>query len=198
VPPEKQILIHLLLDMSKLLPPEAAAFAGVMKMSATVAPTNETKKIGQWNCQGYTMTVSMMGQNITTKIRASEDVGFDTAAFNSKNLGNMSKGGGMMLDDASLKDFAKLKGFQVYSETTGNIMGATMRSTTEVQEISTKSASSGICAGRLHEDRLAEHGRAAEITSPFAFSRSPVPHRGVGDFFLFPAFPFVKRIPPSA
>jgi hypothetical protein len=134
------------LDLSKLLPPEMAAFAGMMKMSATVAPNSETKTIGQWKCQGYTMTMSMMGQPITTKIWASTDVGFDSDAFNSRIMGNLLKGTGMMLDDASIKEFGKIKGFQIASETTGNIMGAAMHSTTEVQEISKKSAPAGIYA----------------------------------------------------
>jgi hypothetical protein len=134
------------LDIAKLLPPEAAAFAGMMKMSATVAEGSETKKIGQWNCKLYTMTMSMMGQNITTKIWASTEVGFDTAAFNAKVMGNLIRGGGMMLDDSSVKEFAKIKGYQIATETSGAIMGANMRSTTEVVEISKKSAPAGVYA----------------------------------------------------
>lgn len=134
------------LDMAKLLPPEAAAFAGMMKMSATVAEGSETKKIGQWNCKLYTMTMSMMGQNITTRIWASNDVGFDASAFNTKIMGNLLKGGGMMLDDASIKEFAKIKGFQIATETTGEIMGAKMHSTTEVVEITKKAPPAGIYA----------------------------------------------------
>lgn len=134
------------LDMAKLLPPEAAAFAGMMKMSATVAEGSETKKIGQWNCKLYNTTMSMMGQNITTKIWASNDVGFDASAFNAKFLGNLLKGGGMMLDDASVKEFSKIKGYQIATETTGEIMGAKMHSTTEVVEISKKNAPAGIYA----------------------------------------------------
>lgn len=134
------------LDMAKLLPPEAAAFAGMMKMSVTVTPTNETKKIGQWDCQGYTAAMAMMGQNITTKIWASTDVGFDTTAFTTKIMANMLKGGGMMLDDNSVKEFAKIKGYQIASETSGEVMGAKMRSTTEVVEISKKTPPAGIYA----------------------------------------------------
>jgi hypothetical protein len=133
------------LDMAKLLPPEAAAFAGMMKMTATVAEGSETKKIGQWNCKLYTMTMSMMGQAITTKIWASTDVGFDASAFNTKFLGNMMKGQ-MMLDDASVKEFGKIKGYQIATETSGEIMGAKMHSTTEVVEISKKDAPAGIYA----------------------------------------------------
>jgi hypothetical protein len=129
------------LDMSKLLPPEAAAFAGMMKMTATVTATNETKKIGQWNCQGYTMSMAIMGMNVATKIWASNDVGFDAAAFNSKFLGNMMKGQ-MMLDDASVKEIGKIKGYQISTEV--DMFGA--KTTTEVVEITKKAPPAGLYA----------------------------------------------------
>jgi hypothetical protein len=130
------------LDMSKLLPPEAAAFAGMMKMSVTVTESNETKKIGQWNCKLYNTAMSVMGMNVATKLWVSNDVGFDAAAFNSKFLGNIMKGGGMMLDDASVKEFAKIKGYQIMTET--EMFGA--KTTTEVIEISKKAPPAGIYA----------------------------------------------------
>lgn len=129
------------LDMSKLLPPEAAAFAGMMKMTATVLATNDTKKVGQWNCQGYTMNMSIMGMNVSTKIWASTDVGFDATAFNAKFLGNIMKGQ-MMLDDASLKELAKIKGYQIMTE--ADMFGA--KTTTEVVEITKKTAPASIYA----------------------------------------------------
>jgi len=133
------------LDLTKLLPPEAAAFAGMMKMTMTVNPTNDTKKIGQWNCAGYESTTTVMGMAIKTKIWASTDVGFDVAAFNSKVFQNIVKGQ-MMVDDASVKEMAKIKGFQIMSDTSGEIMGAKMKSTTEVVEISKKDAPANVYA----------------------------------------------------
>jgi hypothetical protein len=131
------------LDLAKLLPPEAAAFAGMMKMTMTVNPTNDTKKIGQWNCAGYESTTTVMGMAIKTKIWASTDVGFDVAAFNSKIFSNFVKGQ-MMVDDASVKEMAKIKGFQISSDTSGEIMGAKMKSTTEVVEIAKKDAPANV------------------------------------------------------
>jgi len=131
------------LDMSKLLPPEAAAFAGMMKVSATVAPTNETKKFGSWNCVGYDVNMSMTMFAMKMKVWAATDVPFDAAAFNAKIWGNLVAGMQMM-DDASVKEMAKIKGFQIYSETTGDIMGAKIRQTTEVVEIVKKDAPAGI------------------------------------------------------
>ncbi|MBN1939547.1 MAG: hypothetical protein JW843_08170 [Candidatus Aminicenantes bacterium] len=133
------------LDFSKLLPPEMSAMASMIIMSAKVSPSGETKKIGSWNCQGYTMVMSIMGMPITTKVWASTDVPFDTVKFNAKFMVEMAKGM-MRLDDASAKEMAKIKGYQIASETSGEIMGAKMRSTTEVVEISKKSAPAGVYA----------------------------------------------------
>jgi hypothetical protein len=131
------------LDFSKILPPEMSAMASMIIMSAKVTPSGETKKIGSWNCQGYTMAMSVMGMPITTKVWASTDVPFDTAKFNEKFMVEMAKGM-MRLDEASAKEMAKIKGYQIASETSGEIMGAKMRSTTEVVEISKKSAPAGV------------------------------------------------------
>jgi hypothetical protein len=131
------------LDMSKLLPPEAAAFAGMMKMSATVAPTAETKKVGSWTCSGYDVNLSMTMFAMKMKVWAATDVPFDANAFNAKIWGNLVKGQ-MMMDEASVKEMAKIKGFQIATETSGDIMGAKMRSTTEVMEITKKDAPAGV------------------------------------------------------
>lgn len=131
------------LDMSKLLPPEAAAFAGMMKMSATVAPTTETKKIGSWTCTGYDVNLSMPMFAMKMKVWAATDVPFDVNAFNAKIWANLVKGQ-MMMDDASIKEMAKIKGFQIATETTGDVMGAKMRSTTEVVEIAKKDAPANV------------------------------------------------------
>jgi len=133
------------LDFAKILPPEMAAMASMFIMSAKVTPSGETKKVGTWNCQGYTMTMSVMGMPITTKVWATTDLPFDAVKFNEKFGAAMTKGV-MRLDDASVKEMAKIKGYQVASETSGEIMGAKMRSTTEVIEISKKSAPAGTYA----------------------------------------------------
>ncbi|MBM3294443.1 MAG: DUF4412 domain-containing protein [Candidatus Aminicenantes bacterium] len=133
------------LDLTKLLPPEAAAMAGMFKMTATVNPTSETKKIGSWNCSGYDVTISIMGMAMNMKVWATTDLPFDAGAFNDKFMPALMKGT-MRLDDASVKEFAKIKGLQIASEMNAEIMGAKMRSTTEVLEISKKNPPAGVYA----------------------------------------------------
>jgi hypothetical protein len=48
------------LDMSKLVPKEAAGMMGMMKMTVKVAPNGQSQKVGKWNCSGYDVDMSMM------------------------------------------------------------------------------------------------------------------------------------------
>jgi hypothetical protein len=128
------------LDMSKLLPPEAAQMASMMKMTATVAPTNETKKIGKWNCSGYNLTMSMMGMSFAMKIWASTDVPFDINTYNKKFLGYTLKSLGPMMDESVVKEMMKIKGFNISTQM--EMFGSKI--TTEVAEISKKNPPAGI------------------------------------------------------
>jgi hypothetical protein len=130
------------LDMTKLLPPEAAGMAGMMKMTATVTPTNETKKIGQWNCTGYNLKMSMMGMGMNSKIWATTDVPFDVNAYCSKFLPYVLKSLGPMFDDAAIKEMMKIKGFQIASEM--DMFGS--KATTEAVEITKKNVPAGVYA----------------------------------------------------
>jgi hypothetical protein len=129
-------------DFAKLLPPEAAPMAAMMQMKATVTPGTETKRIGQWDCALYDVSMNMMGMTMNIKIWATTQVPFDTAAFMAKMLPAVMQSQ-MGLDPASVKEFSKIKGFQIATETTGDVMGAKMLSTTEVVEIVEKTAPAG-------------------------------------------------------
>ncbi len=130
-------------DFAKILPPGAEGMASMMKYTVTVVPTNEKKKIGNWNCTAYTMTVSMMGMvNIPMKIWATTDLPFDANKYMGL-MAEMTKGQ-MRLDDAAVKEMAKIKGIQVASETTAEIMGAKMHSTMETLEIAVKAAPASV------------------------------------------------------
>jgi hypothetical protein len=133
------------LDFAKLLPPEAAPMLGMMQMSATVAPTTETKTIGKWACTGYDMTINMMGMPLKVRIWASTQVPFDYVQFQEKMMPAVLQGQ-MRLNAASVAEFAKIKGYQIASETTGEMMGAKINSTQEVLEMVEKTAPAGVYA----------------------------------------------------
>ena len=133
------------LDFTKLLPPEAAAMAGMFKMTAKVTPTTETKKIGQWNSTRYNVTMTIMGMNMQMTSWASTEVPFDVSLYSAKLMGPLLKGQ-MHLDDASVQEMMKIKGYQIASETVMEMMGAKVRTTTEVLEISQKAPPAGTYA----------------------------------------------------
>jgi hypothetical protein len=133
------------LDFAKLLPAEAAGMADMIRMTATVKETKETKKIGTWNCTGYDATLSVMGMQMNMRFWASTAVPFDYATFNSTIMPVVLQGQ-MRVADSAVAEFSKIKGYQIASELTADIMGAKMNVTQEVIEIGEKPAPAGIYA----------------------------------------------------
>lgn len=143
------------LDFSKLLPAEMAQMAQMMKMTVTVTPNGQTKTIGQWKCTGYDASIQMMMMPMKMTIWASTDVPIDMEKF-SKIYGNVLKAQ-MRLDDAAMQEIQKIKGYWIATEMSGDIMGAKMRSTTEVIEITKKSPDPSVYkvpAGYTKKDKL--------------------------------------------
>jgi len=131
------------LDLSSILPAEMAAMMqGMMKMTVTVAPTGNKKAVGQWNCDEYDVTMNMMMMPMKMKVYATAQVPADLKNFMEKASATLLKAT-MMLDEAAVKEMAKIKGFQIATETTIEMMGAKVRNTSEVVEISQKTPPAG-------------------------------------------------------
>jgi len=142
------------LDMSKLIPKEMAPMVGMMKLTVKVTPNGQTQKISKWNCTGYDVDMSMSMMQMKMKVWATTEVPFDWKAF-AKMYANVSKMS--FMDDAAIAEFMKIVGFQVASEMTMNMMGANMKITTQVTEITKKDAPAGIYtvpAGFSKKDNL--------------------------------------------
>ena len=133
------------LDLAKLLPPEAAGMVDMIKMTATVTPSTDTRKFGSWNCTGYDAVMTVMGMPMNMRIWATTAVPFDVAGFNSSMMPVILQGQ-MRVADAALAEFAKIKGYQIASEMTADIMGAKVHVTQEVVEIADRPAPEGIFA----------------------------------------------------
>lgn len=133
------------MDFVKLLPAEAAGMADMMKMTVTVTPTTETKKIGSWDCTRYDATMNVMGMQMNMRIWASTAVPFDFASFNATIMPVVLQGQ-MRVADSALAEYAKIKGYQVASEMTADMMGAKVHTTQEVVEIAERPAPKGIYA----------------------------------------------------
>ncbi len=125
------------LDMSKLLPPEAAGMMAMMKPKVQVSPNGQVRKIGSWNCKGYDIKMEMMMMSMNIAVWATTEVPFDWKEHQkmSANLMNLQ---GQIIDEAAMKEFFKIEGVQIASEINMNVMGADMKVKTEVQEISDK------------------------------------------------------------
>jgi hypothetical protein len=130
------------MDIAKVLPPEVAQMAQGLQMSATVAPTSETKTIGSWRCTGYDVTMTIRGMPMAMRVWASTEVPASLLESSAK-VTPVFLQGQMRLTDASMKEFAKIKGFQIATELTADMMGARMRTTTEVVDIVEKPAPAG-------------------------------------------------------
>jgi len=130
------------MDITKILPPEVQQMAPMLQMTAAVAATTEAKTIGKWPCTGYDVTLTVMGMPMTMRVWASTEVPAALVDFAAKVMPAFLQGQ-MRLTDDSVKEFAKIRGFQIATELTADIMGARMRTTTEAVEILEKAAPAG-------------------------------------------------------
>ena len=133
------------IDITKVLPPELAQMAPRMQMTASVTPTTDTKTIGSWPCTAYDVSLTVMGMPMALRVWASTAVPAALLDYASQ-VTPVFLQGQMRLTDESVKEFAKIRGFQVATELTADMMGARMRTTTEVVEIVEKPAPAGTFA----------------------------------------------------
>jgi len=130
---------------------------GMMKATVTVTPNGQTKQVGQWKCVGYDAAINMMMMPMHITIWATKDVPFDPKKLMEKGYGQLLRAQSAYLDEASIKEFMKIEGFQVASETTMEMMGNKMHTTQEVVEIVKKTPPAGVYtvpAGYTKNDKL--------------------------------------------
>lgn len=149
------------LDMSKLMPAQMAQMMSMMKMKVSVNPNGQTKKIQNWNCEGYDLIMEltgMMPMNMNFKVWATTDVPFDWKTFQEKMYPTIMKQAMRMpFGEEAIKEFQKIKGYQVATEMSMSVMGQNIKVTTAVQEITEKAAPAGIYAppaGYTKTDKL--------------------------------------------
>jgi hypothetical protein len=148
------------LDFDKIIEGAAAAQAGddpdkaqamskisgLMKnmmgsMSAKVTETNETKKIGNWNCRKYLIEMNMgMAGTTSAEAWATEDLKIDYAmAFTAANAMMAAMPG----FEKIIQEMKKIKGVVVYQTSKVKMMGAEVTATTELLEATDKAAPAG-------------------------------------------------------
>lgn len=115
-------------------------FAQMMKPRISVTETGETQEIKNWNCKKYIMTMDMMGTKSTQEVWATEDIEIDFELYRALAMSMMSQMPGL---EDMMKEMQKIKGITVLSTGTTSMMGADVKSTQELVEVSEKSAASG-------------------------------------------------------
>ena len=113
----------------------------MMRMTVTVTPTEETQKIGDWNCTKYNVKMTMgMGGASDIEMWATEDAKIDYSAF--MELTNSFKG--MMPGyEQMMEEMKKVKGIPIKTSNKMNIMGAEATSVMQVIEIKDMDAPAG-------------------------------------------------------
>ncbi len=142
------------LDLEKYFPAQMMQMMNNIKV--TVNPTGEKQKFGDWNCEGYEMSMTIMMMNMKQTIWASPDVPFDWKDYTQNMLPKLSQAT-MYLSEDSVSELMKIQGFQIRTETSMDAMGSTMKSWQEVQEIVKKDAPDGTYAapeGYTKKDKL--------------------------------------------
>jgi len=138
--------LDLPVDLSKLVPPEAAPMLKMMsEMKITVTPTTETKKIKDWNTTKYTMTMHMdmdmrMGVDITQDMWVTKDIPLDRANWQEMNRTMMSASLGT---SAMAEEMKKVDGVPVLTERTQSVMGTAFKSRVEVISVEQKDPAAG-------------------------------------------------------
>lgn len=109
-------------------------------MSVKVTETNETKKIGDWNCRKYLIDTDMGMMNSKAVSWASQDLKVDFNAYFAMANAMMANMPGF---DKIIQEMKKVKGVIVYQKSASKVMGQEMTSTTEILEYMEKSAPTG-------------------------------------------------------
>ncbi len=136
--------VTLPIDLRKMMPKGSEAMADQiaagMKVTVQVAPSDETKKVGQWNAKRYDVTVqSAMGMKIATTMWVSKEIeGF--AGFNKMAgaMASLQPGSGEWV-----KQLEKIDGFPVLTESQVDALGAKFGTREELVSVETKAAPAG-------------------------------------------------------
>lgn len=142
------------LDLDKYFPEQMRQMMKNVKVSVTAS--GEKKKIGEWECEGYDMSLNFMGMDMKQKMWTSTEVPFDWKDYSEKLMPKLYEAM-FQLGDESLQELLKIQGFLIRQETTMAMMGNEIISWQEVVEIEKKSAPDGtygVPEGYTKKDKL--------------------------------------------
>jgi hypothetical protein len=126
-------------QMAEVVKGMAGAIMGSTRI--TVTPTEETKKIGEWDCTKYNVDLTMAMMTSKQELWATEDIKVDYTMFQAASGGMMAQMPGY---DRILEGMKQIKGVPVKTVATASIMGSEAVTTTELIEYAEKDAPDGI------------------------------------------------------
>jgi len=115
--------------------------AGMMKLDVTVIPTEEKKKIEDWNVKKYIVEIKMPMGTSKSEVWATEDIKVDYEMFHAVSNAFMAQMPGFQ---KAMEEMKKVKGMTVLSVGEAQMMGTSVKTTTTLLECSDKSAPAGI------------------------------------------------------
>lgn len=125
----------------------AGMMKGMMKFSMTVKETGEKKKINAWNCRKYIQKLETAMGPANTEVWATEDIKVQGDIFARYSAVMMTMQPGLKESMAQvLKETKKIKGVTVLSNTTTTMMGATLKTSTQLMEFKEGKAPANITA----------------------------------------------------
>ena len=119
----------------------AAMMKGMMSVKVTVTPTDEKKKIRNWNAKKYIVETKMPMGSTKSELWASEEVNIDVELF--RSVTNAVKSFMPGYSDI-MKEMKKIKGIAVLSDDESQMMGVAVKTRTELLECAKKDAPAGI------------------------------------------------------
>lgn len=138
--------VDLPFDMKKYVPAEQYAMVEpfLAQITVTVTPTTETKKIRDWNCTKYTMSMSMpMGMTVAHEIWATKDIPVDRAVATDMMASVRSATMGGMGGANFATEWQKIEGFVVLDQQERRIGTTPQKSKEEVTSVESKDAPEG-------------------------------------------------------
>jgi hypothetical protein len=113
----------------------------MMKITATVTPTTEHKKIGAWNCTKYSLSQTMgMAGTTVSELWASQEIKVDPEFYAKFSNFAFVKFTGFA---EALQEYKKIKGVPVLISSTSEVMKTSIKTTQELQEAQEAGAPAG-------------------------------------------------------
>lgn len=140
-PTKSYSYIDLPVDFAKLMPKGMEEMAEMMKMTAEVTATDETRKIGDWNAHRYDLTMTnAMGLAIETTMWTTRDIAIDYDAYEelSRQMLMLQPGGSSIVEQLSTVD-----GFPVEQTTKIDLGGTSFETREELVSVEEKAAPAG-------------------------------------------------------